>query len=143
MKNSGNKAQISQTQFSRSGRQNYAKQKRKNFSSSKVGELFEYGIDLENRLLYIGTQHFDSDGDDLGVDSLRAEYVIKGLHFLNYTGDKPIKAVLFTPGGSVTEGWAIYDAIRASAAPVDIEVLGEAMSTGAIILQAGRERIYS
>lgn len=104
--------------------------------------FFELGIDCKTRTLYLGSKHFNSDGCDLGIDALMADYALKGLHVLNAQDNRsPIRALLNTPGGSVHDGWAIYDAICASSAPVDIEVYGQASSMGSIILQAGRERL--
>ncbi len=122
---------------------------RKN-SISKINEetlnfraqnLFDRSFDLAGRTIYVGTQHFSTDGGDLGVDSLMAEYLIKGLYLLNQVGSAPIRLITNNPGGSTMDGMAIYDAIRASNAPVDIEVYGQASSMGAVILQAGRRRL--
>ncbi len=108
---------------------------------SKLEDFFERGVDIESRILYIGTAHFSEDGDDLGVDARMAEYAIKGLHILNESGKDPIRVFINTPGGNISDGWAIYDAIMASSSPVAIEVYGEASSMGSIILQAGDLRL--
>jgi ATP-dependent Clp protease protease subunit len=57
---------------------------------------------------------------------------------------RPISMQMNTPGGSVSSGLAIYDAImrkRAQGTPIDILVQGVSMSMGVIILQAARERL--
>lgn len=48
-----------------------------------------------------------------------------------------IKVVLFTRGGDVEAGFAIYDAIRMCKNFVEVVALGSAQSMGAAILQAG------
>lgn len=108
---------------------------------SKLEDLFERGIDIESRMLYIGTAHFSESGEDLGVDARMAEYAIKGLHILNKLDKSRINILINTPGGNVSDGWAIYDAIMASSSPTSIEVYGEASSMGSIILQAGDARL--
>ena len=47
------------------------------------------------------------------------------------------------PGGDEYHGYAIFDAVKESKAPVHIKVYGYAMSMGSIILQAGDRRILS
>ena len=59
---------------------------------------------------------------------------------LNNTNNKPILVEMNVSGGEVFHGWGIYDAMKYSKSPIDIEVYGQALSMGAIILQAGRKR---
>ncbi len=117
--------------------------KRNGFTKDNITRFFEQGIDLEGRIIYIGSaagENSKEEGDP-GITFLSSEYVIKGLEVLNRVGRGKIVAVLNSVGGNEGHGFAIYDAIRASRAPVDVEVLGSAMSMGAIILQAGRRRL--
>jgi ATP-dependent Clp protease, protease subunit len=99
----------------------------------------EYGI-LPGRAIYLGNITYNQDGDEIGIDSAVAERVISGLNYLNRQGKKPIRIIMNTDGGSVTDGFGIYDAIRASDSPVDVEVFGSASSMGALILQAAQRR---
>ena len=59
---------------------------------------------------------------------------------MSKTGKK-ITVLMNNVGGDWFHGMAIYDAIRACFSPVDVEIYGQAMSMGAIILQAGRKRL--
>ncbi len=115
-------------------------EKREQFSR-RSETFFERNLDLISRTIYVGSVTFDAAGSAKGVDARMAEYAIKGIRLLNTYDDKPINIVMNNPGGSVYDGYAIYDAIASSQSPVDIEVLGQAMSMGAIIMQAGRKRI--
>ena len=99
------------------------------------------GIYVPERILYLGNVTYTDAGEEVGIDSALVEKVVGGLIYLNRQNDKPITMLMHTSGGYVTSGFAIYDAIRSSASPVDIEVLGEASSMGSIILQAGRNRL--
>lgn len=49
----------------------------------------------------------------------------------------PINMYINSPGGSVTAGLAIYDAMQAISAPVHTYVLGQAASMGSFLAQAG------
>jgi ATP-dependent Clp protease, protease subunit len=96
-------------------------------------ELFlEHSIDPKNRLLYWGNEEIEAES---------TERLIKGIYILNDLGSKPIRLLLNSPGGDMYQGWAAYDAINESKAPVNIEVYGHAMSMAAIILQSGNKRL--
>jgi len=55
---------------------------------------------------------------------------------------KPVEIVMNTPGGSVIDGFAIYDSIRhyGKKMPINITVSGACMSMGVVILQAATFR---
>jgi ATP-dependent Clp endopeptidase proteolytic subunit ClpP len=100
-----------------------------------IDRFFDYDFHVETRTIYIG------DGEDNQIGPLMAGRVIKALVLCNMTPDKPVRIILNTSGGSVFDGYAIFDAISASPCHVTIEVMGSAMSMGSIILQAADERI--
>ncbi len=115
---------------------------RNGFNKDDITRFFEQGIDIGGRAIYIGSvESRSSEDDDPGVNYITAEYAIKGLYVLNRLDKGRITAILNTIGGDEFNGFAIYDAIRASPSPVDIVVYGNAMSMGAVILQAGRKRL--
>lgn len=100
-----------------------------------IDRFFDYDLHTETRTIYVG------DSDE-GVDSLMAERLIKALHlFLAADPEKEIRIILNSAGGYWTHGMAIYDAIMACTAHVTIEVYGNCMSMGSVILQAADERI--
>lgn len=100
-----------------------------------IDRFFDYHLHIETRTIYVG------DSEDEGVGPTMAERVIKAFTLFNMTPEKPVRVILNSQGGSVCHGYAIYDAIKSSPCHVTIEVMGSAMSMGAIILQAGDERI--
>lgn len=104
-------------------------------------EAMDSGIYVPERIVYLGNVTYTDEGEEVGIDSALAERVVGGLIYLNRQNRKPIRMLMNTSGGLTTSGFAIYDAIRSSRSPVDIEVLGEASSMGALILQAGRTRL--
>jgi ATP-dependent Clp protease protease subunit len=110
-------------------------------AKESVDRFFDYDIYVEARTLYFGSVESDLNGEESGVDAALANRIIKGLRFLQNLSHEPITIIMNTYGGSWYHGLGIYDAIRASPCIVRIEVLGAAMSMGAVILQAADERI--
>ncbi len=117
------------------------KPKKKSKEADITQRFFDYDFHSETRTVYLGEATYTSEGSSMGIDPAVAKNFIKGLHILNSSSNQSIRVVMSSPGGSIFEGFAIYDAIRASPSPVDIEVLGQALSMAAIILQAGRKRL--
>lgn len=109
-----------------------------------VDRFFEYGIDLSTKTLYMGSEVYDENGNEAGVDHSMASKVIKGLHILDNTKKElPLTIIMNNPGGDVLHGMAIYDAIKACSSQIVIKAFGQAMSMGSIILQAADQRILS
>jgi len=74
------------------------------------------------------------------VDDDSAKHLIERLFFLE--ADKPgeeIKFYINSPGGYVTSGFAIYDAMRSITSPVSTICMGLAASMGSILLSAGEK----
>lgn len=119
------------------------------FKTDDIDKFFEYGLDLSTRTLYLGSASFDEDGEDIGVNGLLTERVIKGLHILDNAdsksdaGEKPITIIMNNVGGDEYHGLGIFDAITACKNFVEVKVFGHAMSMGSIILQAADRRVMS
>jgi len=114
--------------------------------TSELSDYFDYGIDVTNRIIYMGSVSYTFDDSETGVDHLMAEKVIKSLSILDMQapeGDKPITIIMNNPGGDVYHGMAIYDAIKSCKNQVIIIVYGYAMSMGSIILQAADKRVLA
>lgn len=106
-------------------------------------ELFlEFGLDLNSRTIYLGSQNMDWDGNETGVDYLMAQRFIKSMYILG-AKDGDINIISNNCGGDWYHGMAIYDAIKSSKNHVRMTVFGYAMSMGSVILQAADERIMS
>ncbi len=93
---------------------------------SSVDNVIEEKL-LENRQIYLWTQ----------VDDESAEKVVKRILYLNNTGKDNITLYINSPGGSISAGLAIYDAMQSSKAPVSTVCMGQAASMGAVLLCAG------
>lgn len=78
---------------------------------------------------------------DGGIDEQSAAIVCAALLFLETDAsgkpDEPIKIHIMSPGGSVYNGLAIYDTIRAIRSPVETIGIGLQMSMGSLLLAAG------
>lgn len=83
---------------------------------------------LKERIVFLGGPIIDQV----------ANSIIAQLLFLDYEdAKKDIKLYLNTPGGSVTAGLAIYDAMQFVKSPVSTICVGMAASMGAVLLSAG------
>jgi len=83
---------------------------------------------LKDRIVFV-------DGE---INDLTADLVVAQLLFLEgQDTDKDINLYVNTPGGSVTAGLAIYDAMQYIKCDIQTICLGQAASMGALILTAG------
>ena len=67
------------------------------------------------------------------IGSWSSESVISRLISLDKESDDPINIFINSPGGSVSDGFAIIDVMNAMASPVNTIVLGKAASCGSLI----------
>jgi ATP-dependent Clp protease, protease subunit len=90
--------------------------------------FYEKGIHVPSRTLSL-TGEITRDSVD---------QTIRGLVLLNsISTDSPVRILLNSEGGDVNQGLALMDVIRSLKAQVIIDVVGEASSMAAIILQSG------
>lgn len=74
------------------------------------------------------------------VNQMSAELIIAQLLYLDGQEVKPISLYINSPGGSVSDGLAIYDTMKTIKSPVDTYCMGMAASMGAFLLSSGRKR---
>ena len=72
-----------------------------------------------------------------GVDDKSAKHVIDRLLYLDSISDKEIQFFINSPGGFVTDGFAIYDTMKALNSPVATICSGLSASMGSILLSGG------
>lgn len=85
---------------------------------------------LSERIVFLGGR----------IDDATANTVIAQLLFLDYTDPKKeITMYINSPGGSVTAGLAIYDAMQYVKAGVSTMCVGLAASMGSILLAGGKK----
>jgi ATP-dependent Clp protease protease subunit len=71
------------------------------------------------------------------VDDTTAEKVVKQLLYLDTLNDQDITLYINSPGGVISSGMAIVDAMNAIRSDVVTVVSGQAASMGAVLLAAG------
>jgi len=71
------------------------------------------------------------------VHDQMANLVVAQLLYLESEGEKDISVYINSPGGSVTAGMAIYDAMQFIKPDVMTIVMGQACSMGSLLAQAG------
>ena len=71
------------------------------------------------------------------VNDQMANLIVAQLLFLESEGEKDISMYVNSPGGSVTAGMAIYDAMQIIGPDVQTIVMGQACSMGSLLAQAG------
>lgn len=96
--------------------------------NAKVQDLIDLKF-LEQRKIFLNGQ----------VDGKSAKYIIDRLMYLDMENDKPIELFINSPGGYVTDGFAIYDTIKAIKSPVYTICSGLAASMGSILLSVGEK----
>ena len=83
---------------------------------------------LKDRIIFIGSP----------IDDILANLVVAQLLFLEAEDpEKDINLYINSPGGSVTAGLAIYDALQYIKSDVSTICVGQAASMGAVLLAAG------
>ncbi|KAK6927886.1 Clp protease proteolytic subunit /Translocation-enhancing protein TepA [Dillenia turbinata] len=94
----------------------------------KFEELDITNMLLRQRIIFLGSQ----------VDDMTADLIISQLLFLDAEDSKKdIRLFINSPGGSVTAGMGIYDAMKLCKADVSTVCLGLAASMGAFLLASG------
>ena len=96
--------------------------------TGKIQDLIDNKL-LEKRKIYMWGE----------VNDKKAKYVIDRLEYLDLEGDGEIQLFINSPGGYVTDGFAIYDTIMGLEAPVSTICTGLAASMGSILLSAGKK----
>ena len=90
-------------------------------------DLISYEM-VKNRIIYLNGE---IDGDN-------AISIITQLRYLAMKSDKDIYMFINSPGGSVTDGLAIYDFMNAISCDVVTVATGVAASMGSFLLSAGK-----
>ncbi len=89
---------------------------------------------LKDRIVFLGTP----------IDDQVANIIIAQLLFLESDDpDKEINLYINSPGGSVSAGLGIYDAIQHIRCPVNTTVVGLAASMGALLLASGTGKRFA
>jgi len=96
-------------------------------------ELKVDDILLKNRKLFLYGE----------ISSLTIQPIVKSLIALNILNTEPIYLFINSPGGSVSDGFALVDTIKSLKTPVYTVIIGEACSMGGLISIVGDERLMT
>jgi len=107
--------------------------------SYALSDLHSYNVNLTSRDVYL--HGAKGDIEEPGVDYRMAITFIKNMHMLNSESKDNILVHMQSIGGCWDNGMAIYDVMKASAAPVTILAYSQASSMTGIILQAAKKRV--
>jgi len=99
-----------------------AQQMRKMFVGSQIGEKM-----LSRREIFLWGS----------IDDESAESIVQKILFFDGENDDDITIYVNSPGGMISSGLAIYDAMQFAKADIKTVCMGQAASMGAIILCAG------
>ncbi len=103
--------------------------------------LHDYGADLEARRVYLHAPIHPIE--DWTIEQGVA-HTIKNLMFLDkWKQSEPIELYLNTPGGDLSEMWALIDTIRQMQTQVSTIAQGNVSSAGCLILVAGTGTRYA
>lgn len=105
-----------------------------------ISDVNSYGIDVQNRELYLHSYISNSD-DDPGVDYRMTVNFYKNLRILDTISNDPIIVHMHSIGGSWDDGMAIFDAICLCKSHVTVIAYGQAESMSSIILQSADRRV--
>lgn len=96
-------------------------------SKEWVEAYFDYGVDIDNRRVFIGEISHES------VDN-----AVKGLYLMETDApDKPCEMFISSFGGGVYEALALYDIMNTLSCPVHTFAYGKCMSAAPLLLAAG------
>ncbi|NEV93072.1 ATP-dependent Clp protease proteolytic subunit [Psychroflexus sp. YR1-1] len=96
--------------------------------SGKVQDLIDKKF-LEQRKVFLNGQ----------VDGKSAKHIIDRLMYLDMESSKEIQFYINSPGGYVTDGFAIYDTMKSLKSPVSTICSGLAASMGSILMSGGEK----
>jgi len=89
---------------------------------AKIAEKF-----LEDRTIFLWE----------GVDDKMAQSVVQQILYLDSLNNEDITIYVNSPGGSISAGLAIYDAMQFAKSDIRTICMGQAASMGAVLLTAG------
>jgi ATP-dependent Clp protease protease subunit len=96
--------------------------------SGKVQDLIDKKF-LEQRKIFLNGQ----------VDGKSAKHIIDRLMYLDMESNDEIQFYINSPGGYVTDGFAIYDTMKSLKSPVSTICSGLAASMGSILMSGGEK----
>ena len=98
----------------------------------------EFGINVKRRIIYLHNL-----GGEHSIDWKTSAQFIKNLDTLSASKNLITVKLISSDGGDLSDGLAIYSAIRTSPTPIRMIGYGFICSSATLIMQAARERLLS
>jgi len=114
----------------------------KSLPNDFISNIHNYGINPRSREIFLHG-NIECGEEEPGVDYRMASTFLKNILLLNRQNSSTIYIHMNSVGGDWNYGMAIYDAIKASVAPVVIVAYSHARSMTSIILQAADHRLLA
>jgi ATP-dependent protease ClpP protease subunit len=109
-------------------------------TEQKLTNIHHYGIDPENREVYLHSYLTDGD-DEFGVDYRCAVAFEKNIRYLDSISNEPIIIHMHMCGGDWSDCLGIYDTIIHAQSPIGCLAYAKAESASGVIFQAADLRI--
>jgi len=103
----------------------------------------DYGCLLPRRMIYFGSEFYEGEYGESGVDFASSSKVIKNLLYLDHKKKAQIILHYSSPGGDWDRGIAVHDCIRGLRSKVTMVGYGCVRSMGTLIMQACDERFLT
>lgn len=110
-------------------------------NNNYIDFVMDRDFDIRNRIIYFWDRYDMEDSTNNLLDKSVSAGFIKSLNLLAAESNEPIVVLINSCGGSVTDGYAIYDAIRTCHCKVIGKVIGDCMSAATMVLLACDERL--
>lgn len=107
----------------------------------KLTIVHDYGIDIENREIYLHSHFAETEDGEYGVEYRSAVRFEKNIRHLNLISNDPILVHMHLPGGDWEDCLSIFDTIRSSKANIGILAYTKIASSSSVILQAPKLRV--
>lgn len=104
------------------------------FNRNIIDILMYSDMDISSRTVYVWDNPNPDENGQTNLDGTVSKNTIKCLRYLDRLSKEPINLVLNSSGGTVNDGYAIYDVVRSMRSEVTVEVIGVASSAATLIL---------
>lgn len=114
------------------------------FIRDDFDKFHDYGCLIPERIIYFGSEFYEEDGGESGVDFASTSKLIKNILYLDRKDHKkPIYLHYSSPGGDWDRGVAVHDCIDGVKARVVMIGYGCVRSMGTVIMQACHKRFLT
>jgi len=111
------------------------------FNRNVIDILMYSDMDVSSRTIYVWDNPATDENGQTNLDGTVSKNTIKFLKYLDRLSNEPITLILNSSGGTVNDGYAIYDVIRSMRSKVTVEIVGVANSAATLVLLAADKKL--